>query len=284
MKLTTPHDNTELPVRLKQFRCEQGAGLALIDPLQSPEKVAIGFFARSSPAMILRHYITATNIALGKKEYPPVLLMWDSALQPPASEWDAFAHIKPALALVAYSTAANAVSAIAGLRFLYSDPSASPPLGRQMFFCPMEEFWAQKLPFITQVLSQHLQSMMCEDIVSEVKGLRSLDAPFPDPDSSSTLRDLFLSARIDPDVPDSTIYLFTNIKQSGLHTRFLFYEEVGTSAREFVATLDDSVKRHFEVTDPSLLYLPNYGPADTTSSLSSLTVSSIFSPPPNNAH
>jgi hypothetical protein len=268
IKLTTPHDDTELRQRLERFRGNQGAGIALIDPLQSPDKVAIGFFARSSPAMILRHYIAATNAALVKKEFPQVLLLWDSALNPPASEWDAFANIKPASALVAYATESTADQAIAGLRYLYSDETASPPLGRQMFFCPLVEFWSQPISFINRVFSQHLRSMMCEDIVSEVKGLRLLDAPFPDIDSTTSLRDLLLSARVHPDVPDS-IYLVTSIEQSGLHTRFLFYEEVGTAARDFLATLDDSVKRHFDVDDTSLLYLPNYGPSNPTSALHS---------------
>jgi hypothetical protein len=101
--LTTTHDEGELNRRLKHFRVNQGAGYAMIDPLQTPHMVAIGFFARSSPAMILRHYIVATNKALMASDYPHVLLMWDSVLNPPASEWDAFANIKPASALVAYS-------------------------------------------------------------------------------------------------------------------------------------------------------------------------------------
>jgi hypothetical protein len=133
IKLMTSHPNDELNRRLERFRQDQGAGLAIIDTLQSPTKVAIGFFARSSPAMILRHYIKATNAALVLKGYPPVLLLWDSSLHPPASKWDAFANIRPASALVAYSTEATVTQAVAGLRFLYSDPSALPPLGRCSF-------------------------------------------------------------------------------------------------------------------------------------------------------
>lgn len=45
--LTTIYDATELTKRLDHFRTQQGAGLAMIDPLQTPDKVAIGFFARS---------------------------------------------------------------------------------------------------------------------------------------------------------------------------------------------------------------------------------------------
>jgi hypothetical protein len=127
--LTTIHDATELTKRLDHFRTQQGAGLAMIDPLQTPDKVAIGFFAQSSPAMILRHYISAMNTALLAKYYPPVLLMWNSSLTPPASKWDSFANIKPASALVAYAGASTADHATAGLRYLYSDPTVTPPLG-----------------------------------------------------------------------------------------------------------------------------------------------------------
>ena len=192
--------------------------------------------------------------------------MWDSSISPPVSEWDAFADIKPASALVVYSAPDTITQATAGLRFLYSDPTASPPLGRQMFFCPMTEFWAQPIPFIRQVLQHHLNSMMCEVITTEVKGLRPLQSPFPDTDSTSTIRDLLLSARSDPDNEDSS-YLFTSLEQSGLHTRFLFYEEVGVAAREFISTLDESVKRHCDIEDPTILYLPNYGPSNPTSLL-----------------
>jgi hypothetical protein len=135
-----------------------------------------------------------------------------------------------------------------------------------MLFCPLRELWSQPIPFIGQVLDLHLNSMLCEDIVTEVKGLRLLDSPFPDLDSSSTLRDLLLAARTDPDVPDSH-YLFTSIEQSGLQTRFLFYEERGTAARDFVETLDESIKRHFDIEDTSILYLPNYGPTQASSQL-----------------
>lgn len=265
-QLITPYTDEELNKRLEHFRSTQGAGLALVDPLQTPDKVAIGFFARSSPAMILRHYIAAANKSMLAKEYPPILLMWDSAIHPPASEWDAFANIKPASALVAYSHPDNIVHATTGLRFLYSDPTATPPLGRQMFFCPMLEFWGQPVHFIGQVLDQHLNSMMCEDVTTEVHGLRTLDSPFPNANSTSTLRDLFLAARTDPDVPDS-LYLFTSVEQSGLQTRFLFYEEVSQPAREFVQTLEASVKQQFDIEDMSNLFLPNSGPSETESSL-----------------
>jgi hypothetical protein len=214
--------------------------------------------------MILRHYISATNTALLANNYPPVLLMWNSSLTPPASEWDSFTNIKPASALVAYAGVSTADHATAGLCYLYSDPTATPPLGRQMLFCPMVEFWAQPAPFIRQVFDQHLKSMMCEDVTTEVKGLRPLDSPFPDPESSSTLRDLLLFATTDPDVPHS-MYLFTSIEQSVLQTRFLFYEEDGCFAREFVETLEASVQRHFDVDDTSILYLPNYGPTQSSS-------------------
>jgi hypothetical protein len=182
--LTITHDDGELNHCLKHFQVNQGAGYAMINPLQTPHMVAIGFFARQSPAMIFRPYIVATNTALMAADHPPVLLMWGSALNPPASEWDTFVNIKPASALVAYSHAKSIAQATAGLRHLYSDPSTSPPLGRQMFFCPMTEFWAQPVSFIChQVLDQHLKLMMCEDIISEAKGLHA----FPNADSSSTL-------------------------------------------------------------------------------------------------
>jgi hypothetical protein len=108
--------------------------------------------------------------------------------------------------------------------------------------------------------------MMSENIDSEIKGLLPMATKYPDEDSSDSIRDMFLSATVD-NTPD-TAYLFTSIEQSGLRTRFLFYEDVGVAARAFLEDINKSVVDYFDAVDePSTLYLPNYGPSRANSTL-----------------
>jgi hypothetical protein len=266
IKLSTPHTDLMLNAHLDRFRAAQGAGMAIIDPLQTPDPVAIGLYIRSSSAMIIRHYIEATNVALAALKCPPVLLMWDNSYAQPVSEWDSTARVKPSSILIAYATEATAAEVTAGVRHLYTNALTVPPLGRQMLFCPVDEFWSESFDFIHTALDGHLSSMMSENINSEIKGLLPMATKYPDEDSSDSIRDMFLSATVD-NTPD-TAYLFTSIEQSGLRTRFLFYEDVGVAARTFLEDINKSVVDYFDAVDePSTLYLPNYGPSRANSTL-----------------
>lgn len=264
--LTTPLPDEKLGVLLENFRKAQGSGMAIVDPLQDPNPVALGCFVRSNAAMIIRDYNKSINELLSLKKAPPVLLKWDSSFTQPVTEWASSLQLAPASILVAFATAATEIPAAAAVRLVYTDPTVAPPMGRHMMFCPSKELWASERHVIHNVFESHYRSLLGENVTSEIRGLLPMSTPYPDPTSTMTLRDMFLSAT--EDNTDSSPYLFTSIEQSGIQTRFFFYEDSGTLCRAFIADFNQKVVEIFEaVESASSLYLPGYGPNRAASTL-----------------